>query len=55
MESKSAADIKASSVVSFMRNLDKIQEQQILFTNKLEKEKKRKEELDEKYAVLHFS
>lgn len=51
MESKSAIEAKASSVVAFMRNLDKIQEQQILFTSKLEKEKKRKEELDERYEA----
>jgi hypothetical protein len=40
-----------SSMVSFMKQLDKIQEQQIMFTNKIEKEKKRKIDLDDRFEA----
>jgi hypothetical protein len=41
-------------VVSFLKDLDRIQEQQILFTKKLDKEKRRKSELEEQKEVPHF-
>lgn len=38
-------------VISFLKDLDKIQEQQIHFTKKLDKHKRKKYELDEQMEV----
>jgi hypothetical protein len=38
-------------VVSFLKDLDRIQEQQIIFSKKLDKEKRRKIELEEQKEV----
>jgi hypothetical protein len=42
-------------VVSFLKDLDKIQEQQIHYTKKLEKQKKKKYELEELLEVCLLS
>jgi hypothetical protein len=40
-----------SAVVTFLRDLDKIQEQQMYFSKKIEKEKRRKAQLDDDTKV----
>lgn len=40
-----------SNAVSYMRDLDRIQEQQVVYAGKIEKERKRKEKTEEDIRV----
>lgn len=48
-----ATTTSSLGVISFLKDLDRIQEQQIHFTKKLEKEKRRKNELEEQREVMN--
>ena len=41
-----------STVVSFLKDLDKIQEQQIIYSKRVQKEKMRKTQLEEDIKVM---
>jgi hypothetical protein len=45
------ASVGSSAVVNFLNDLDKIQEQQIHYSKRIEKEKRRKKQLEEDMKV----
>jgi hypothetical protein len=46
-----SSQVSSSSVVNFLKDLDKIQEQQLHYTKRIQKEKSRKIQLDDDMKV----